>query len=389
MSSAAHIDRELFAGAPPIGLLRRWRLLRAEPSVAKRSVVLVLMAWAPLALLTLVEGSFVRTWDDSSFLPDIAVHARLLLALPAFVLAENVLSVRLGDTLRHIMDVGIVAQADREGFSHAVADTRLLVHAPVAEIAIVVIAIALSAAILSSVPLHAFPAWCRDASGAHLSWAGHWHAYVSAPLLFIALLGVLWRWLLWVRLLWRISQMRLALLAAHPDRAAGLRFMSYSVRAFSPYGLLIGIIFAGAVANRVLHEGQSPFDYARLVGVLLVSILALFCGPLAMFTRTLVDAWRRGVFEYDALANRIGRQFEAKWCDENRVIDGAALERPDFSATTDLYSVVANVYQMRLFLFDLQGALLLASLTFLPFVPVLLLSVPIDALLARLVAVLL
>src|SRR5207302_1329448 len=56
----------------------------------------------------------------------------------------------------------------------------------------------------------------------------------------------------------------------------------------------------------------------------------------------------------------------------------------DFSATTDLYQIVANVYAMRFVPVDFKSLLMLAGATLLPFLPVALLEMPLDALVTRL-----
>jgi hypothetical protein len=89
-----------------------------------------------------------------------------------------------------------------------------------------------------------------------------------------------------------------------------------------------------------------------------------------------------------ALANRVGRQFEQRWFSRADNVDASALSTHDFSATTDLYSVVSNVYRMRLVLFDAQGILLLVCATAAPFIPVILFAVPINTILSRVTDVL-
>ena len=54
------------------------------------------------------------------------------------------------------------------------------------------------------------------------------------------------------------------------------------------------------------------------------------------------------------------------------------LERPDFSAATDLYQVVDRVHEMRLLPVDLPSVGVLAIATLLPFVPVVLMNMPFD-----------
>jgi hypothetical protein len=65
------------------------------------------------------------------------------------------------------------------------------------------------------------------------------------------------------------------------------------------------------------------------------------------------------------------------------------LEAPDFSTTTDLYGVVANVHAMAIIPLDLRDLAPLATATLLPFVPVALMAVPLDVLLQHLANLLL
>jgi len=61
-------------------------------------------------------------------------------------------------------------------------------------------------------------------------------------------------------------------------------------------------------------------------------------------------------------------------------VDSSALSDPDFSSTTDLYSIVANVYNMRLTLFDYQGAIAIVVAALVPFIPVWLSVIPLKTL---------
>ena len=113
-------------------------------------------------------------------------------------------------------------------------------------------------------------------------------------------------------------------------------------------------------------------------------ILILFVAPLMMFLRKLRQTKKRGIFEYGALAGGVGLQFERKWLNNSKGIDGDALTAPDFSATTDMYSVAANAYGMKEVPFGLSniGNLVLAAL--IPFVPIALLAVPLNVVLKEL-----
>ena len=115
-----------------------------------------------------------------------------------------------------------------------------------------------------------------------------------------------------------------------------------------------------------------------------IMVVVIFLVPPLVFGRMLLMAWRRGIFEYGALASRLGTQFENKWLGPDRVVDPESLEKPDFSSTTDLYGVTANVYSMRPILFDPRAALSLAVAALLPFAPIWLSVIPAKVILSQL-----
>jgi hypothetical protein len=390
MNGATQFDGELFGGAPLQRLLIRCHLLRSGGSVsARRAELMAAIAWLPLVLLTIAEGSFLTSRDANSFALDIAAHARFLIALPLLSFAEAVMAPRLGGIVRQFAESGIVDARDCPRFEALVQSVRRRVSSLSAELVAIAIAYAIAAMLIVTVPLHELPGWNLNESAQRLSLAGWWHAWVSLPLLIVGFLGLIWRVCLWSRLLWGISRLQLNLVPVHPDGAAGLRFVSYSVRAFMLYALSMGVVVAGAVANRVLYQGVSPFEYDRLFYGLLLLVVLLFVGPLLVLSTSLSSAWHRGTFEYGSLAGHVGRTFAARWLASQKDSKPDPLTVQDFSALNDLYMVVGNVYAMRLSLLDLNTILMLAFATALPFVPVLVMSVPVDQIISRVAALLL
>jgi hypothetical protein len=107
-----------------------------------------------------------------------------------------------------------------------------------------------------------------------------------------------------------------------------------SVRAFALLGFALGVIVAGRVAVRVMHAGVSPLAFTHIVVGLVMGVVLLGSWPLLVFTDKLLEAWRRGIFAYGALASDVGRQFERKWLTRTEALDAGALAVPDFSAAS-------------------------------------------------------
>jgi len=188
--------------------------------------------------------------------------------------------------------------------------------------------------------------------------------------------------LLWWRFLALMSRLDLRLIPTHPDHAGGLKFVSTSIRAYRLLAAAVGTIVAGREMNRMLLMGDSaPIGYRNAAIVVMVLVLALSAGPLLMFTTKLRDTRLRGMLQYGRLGSAVGTEFEQKWVSRKGDVDASALEVPDFSAMTDLYQVVENVYQVTDLPFSLKDLTPVVVAALIPFIPVVLLTVPLSEIL--------
>ncbi len=379
MTVASSRDLALFENGPPRGIERRLGLLGkdAPAEIGRRAVLVALVAWAPLILLTLVQSFAYGADELRSLARETGVHARYLVAAPLLVLAEAFCAPRLGAIANHFVDADLVPNEQRGRFDAALASTRRLLQSNTAEA--VALLLAYSVVTISVLSHHEIPKWHLSGGKMPLfSLAGWWHVLISLPLLLVLIFGWMWRLALWTRLLWIVSRLDLRLVASHPDHAAGLSFVGHSLRAFSIVALALAAIAAGRSAHVVLEGGGLPTPHLAFnVGFLLV-VLALFTAPLLVFAPVLRGEWLRGTLEYGALAEKVGTAFERKWLRQENGVVSAALDQPDFSATTDLYQVVSNVYAIRLVPIDVKDLIALVVAVLIPFIPVVMLAVPAD-----------
>ena len=111
---------------------------------------------------------------------------------------------------------------------------------------------------------------------------------------------------------------------------------------------------------------------------MLVSVV-IFAGPLLLLSIPILRLQNQGTVRYGRLASRLGRQFERRWVDEgHRPVDAEALEVPDYSATVDLYGIVANIQNINPLVLEFQHVVILAVATLLPYVAVTFAVLPLD-----------
>jgi hypothetical protein len=298
------------------------------------------------------------------------------------VWAATVCPPQLSDIVPHLRDAGLVPAQQLGRYDRMVVSTRRLLLSRWVDVAVV----GLAYVGMLSLPVALYDAdtasWVRPSSYSprRLSLAGWWRMLVSQPV-FLGLVALwLWRLLLWTRFIWGVARLDLNLVAGHPDRLGGLGVVKTCLKGFSVIAFAVGVVAAGTVAEQVAYEGRSLADFRLLIVAQVVGVVFVLAGPLLLLLRPLLTLHQRGTFEYGRLASEVGREFESRWTSGQRV-DATALAAADFSATTDLYSIVANAQAVNLFVLDFPAVIRLAAATLLPYVPVLFLVLPLEDLL--------
>ena len=377
----------LFAEPPHLGVLRRMRLISRKdlPELVRRAAIAILIGWVPLAVLSIVLTHLRAEGIDRAFFADIGTHARMLLAVPLLIAAEYIIMPRLEVVGLHFRTSSILAPTARDRFDEIVADTRRLSAGVWPSVVLSIAAYSTVLVLASFVSSESLAAWQRLPGTNALSIAGWWHLLISLPLLLGLIYAWLWRLGIWMRFLHLVAKLDLRLVASHPDRVAGLQFLARSPGVFFPLALAAGIIVAGTMANQVVHQGMPLLGHGSTPVITACVMVLLLISPTLAFSRALFVAKREGVFLYGELASRVGQEFEAKWLRARA--DKSALDVPDFSATTDLYGIAANVYSMHVLPFDYRSAIPIVAAALAPFVPIWLSAIPLKDVIHALIGV--
>jgi hypothetical protein len=365
-------DFSVVAGGPLNGFFRRIGLAgESLELLGRRALAVALFAWLPLLVLSLIEGN---AWSGArqAFLLDVDVHARLLVALPLLLAAELHVHGRMRGSVAQFLDRGIVTDAARPQFDAALRSLRRLRESRVVEIALLVLVYTVGIAVVwRQVVALDVDTWYRTgtAGTSQITLAGWWYALAALPLFqFLA-----YRWYvrlgMWAWFLWKVSRADLAPIPAHPDRCAGLGFLSALCYAFWPLLLAHGVLISGVVWSGILVDDRTLVQYSFEIVVAAMMILLFVFAPLFVFVPTMIGAKRAGLKTYGLLAERYVRAFDRKWIAEGAQPSDALLGNPDIRSLADMrqaYDIVAN---MRLVPINWGIAMQLAIVLLVPMAP--------------------
>ena len=372
-------DFSLVLGGPLFQLYRLLHLAgQALEFTTRRTLVVALVAWIPLLVISLIEGT-AWTGVGQPFLLDVDVNARLLIALPLLVGGELFVHRRMRLTVGAFLNRGIVTGAAQAKFEAAENSALRARDSRVAEILLLVFVYVIGVAVIWNqlVELDA-DTWYHRASGKtiHMTIAGWWYQWISLPLFQFILFRWYYRLGIWAFFLWRVSRCGLKLVPTHPDRSAGLGFLGAFSYALVPFLMAHGTLFAGVIGVGIFFGGRTLVSYWPTLAAFSAFVVVISLGPLLAFAEPLARTKRLGLAEYGSLAQEYVADFDGKWIRAGSARDAKLLGSSDIQSLADMansYQVIPNI---RLIPISPQVALRLIIITLSPMAPLLLTVIP-------------
>jgi hypothetical protein len=359
----------LIEGDPLFELQRAAHLAGGRHRVLPRALTLALIGYLPPLVLALGFGA-----ARGALVP---LHTRFLIAIPILLWAEGFVDSRVQSAVASFTERGLIKPADLPRFQAIVAESERLHHSVRMAVAIVAVAFGISSlgGLVGLTP-HLTAGTTAQANGqmrAQTTAIEWWVAFLSLPLFRIVILQWVWRWAVWAILMARTSLLDLALEPAHPDLAGGLGFLEQAAISFLCLQVATGAVVAGRLAAKMLPVRQ------EIAGFTVITV-AMVLGPLALFSRKLFRAKRRGELTYGELASRHNRLFGQRWFGGQ---SPAPLGDPSFSSLADLGTSYGAISRMRPLPIGRLSLVLLVVVCLAPAVPALLAGVPLNDMLVR------
>jgi len=376
-------DFSLVAGGPLHWIEQRLGLTKpGSLGLVRRAGVAVLVTWVPLLILSAVEGLAIGHRVKLPLLYDFAAYTRLLIAVPLLIVAEGIVERHVAGVAMHLMHSELLPDSERPRFKRALDQCGALRDSVLAE-GLLLMLTGVSVVVARSQFPFPFSSWRSIVTDSvHVrTFAGWWYLIIGVGLLQFLLWRWLWRLVIWYRLLWLVSRLDLRLIPTHPDRAAGLGFIGEAQRSYWIIVFAMSAATSGVLADEIVHAGVPLQSYEIAVAAYVAMALVVFLGPLLMFLPSLVEAKRKSLHDYSALAVIHHQMFDRKWVHGDNPAGDSVLGTPEISSLADLGNAYDVLDRMRPVPFDPADALVLAAAALVPMAPLLLTVMPLDKML--------
>ena len=119
-------------------------ILSNDSHTGVRILLLSGIAWLPLVVLTLIEGTFITDDITIPFVKDVVPYVRGLIVIPLLVMADNVIEPMMSRIVRYLRTSGVVPKSEQESLNRAVNRMAYLMNVKWIQLIIVIMAILVS-----------------------------------------------------------------------------------------------------------------------------------------------------------------------------------------------------------------------------------------------------
>ena len=381
----------LVKGGPFHALLMRLRLVGDDhlPTMTA-AFVLAVIAWLPCALLSVADYLSSESTAALSFFRDYNAYIRNLLAISVMVITERAAHTRLTPIVTQFERAGLIDPASGQQYHDALERADKRSSSSIAELVILVTVMVIALFFASiDLELGGFQWDGQVVDGvAVYSWAGWWSHWVTKPLFQFLVLRWFWRFAVWGWLLFRISRLRLRLVAYHPDSSGGLGFLSVYPMVFTGFIFALSSVLGAELVSE-FRQGVMSLEVQRALMIAWVAfVLLVFVGPLMVFLRPLHRLRERSIFRLGRIASEHQAAFKRKWLDQE-VSGHELLGSADISSASDIVPIAAAPYSLRVLPVSIPMVIQLAGAAGVPMLVVVATQMPLKEFVGYLVGIVL
>ncbi|MEI7982655.1 MAG: hypothetical protein WCI71_13470 [Bacteroidota bacterium] len=175
--------------------------MRLSDKQGKLVLVVLCITWLTLVIITFIEGT-LYSGIQLSFLKDVAMQARLLVALPILIMIKPAIDNKVVEVTMYLSETLMGPEERHEIITKAFFRAKKLTSSGLTEIVLLLIVIGMTISLVKGGVYSALEggitSWMASTKTGNqsLSFAGDWAVFFSIPLFSFFLLRWLWRYLI-------------------------------------------------------------------------------------------------------------------------------------------------------------------------------------------------
>lgn len=367
--SADYTGFSLVSGGLIYGLTGVFRGKNNEKKGRTRTALaLVAITWFSLCIIALFEGTLQDSGQTINFFEDFLMHTRLLIVVPFLILIENLVD---GAFLAYVKNSdSLIPNTQQDAYNRLVKRLDALTNSYIPEILILVIIYGLIIINWDSLSVFSSGRNYIIKENSHTLNVGGWYyLLVCSPIFQLLVFRWIWRWIVWIYSIIRISQFSLQVDPLHADKMGGLEYLNSVPLTLSYILVAPSAVLSAHIGIDIIYQGASLSAYVVPVSMYVFLLPLILFAPLLLFLPKLLKAKSYGVQRFGNLIRRHNKAYKDVWIDGEGKEGDSLLGTVDNSSLADINGSYASVQGMQLFPVNLKSLLISFGLNLLPYIP--------------------
>lgn len=348
------------------------------------AVLFSLVAWVPLLLLSIIDGTFIGNKVEINFLEDFSIHARLLVVIPFLILIEKMVDTAydkyINSTRRRVIS------EEKNLFDSITKKVDRLSNSFIPEIIFLIVIY--GAFFYYKVETDVSISIWNQISEGNFTITGWYLVAVGFPIYQLLIARWLWRWIIWFYSLIKFSRLELEIDATHADKMAGMEYLNIVPLTFGVLFLSSAIVFAAKIGMDITYYASTLKEYYFTILGFVVTIPLILFLPLLFFTPTIIKAKIYSINYFGSLIQYHNVLFREKWLGGKLPESESSLGSLDNSSLADINSSYQqSVSDINIIPINLKMLISIALLLLIPFLPLLLTFYSLSELISKLTSI--
>ena len=367
--------------------------MRLQNKQLKLAVLGLCLTWLPLIVICTIEGTLYSN-TQLSFLKDVGMQARVLVALPMLIMIKFVIDSKVTAVAKYLAGALMTPEEGQEILNTAFRRAKKMTGSAFTEIILLLIVLGATISFARGGAYAALgsgtTSWMMHTENGRqmLSGAGYWAIFISIPLFQFFLLRWLWRYIVWMLLLFRLSKSKLNLLPTHADGAGGLGVIMLAQRSFNLIFVAGSVVLSGQLIEQLIQNPNSYNSIRSIVIAYIVTCIVFILSPLLFFMGKLFKTKNDGLLRLSHLGASMSRKFESEWINDLSINRRMEQQKGDPSMLYDYSGIYGQLQKLRPVPITLGDIIGLALTLFAPFIPILFIHFSVGELLQKIAGLL-
>jgi hypothetical protein len=344
-------------------------LQKGDPRLMKSAILFAAITWLPLAIMTMIDGTFAGENVTLTFIEDFTVHTRLLLVLPFLILIEKLIDPAYDDYLNSTRR--LIDGKDESAFHAITQKADRLSNSWIPEIVFIIMIYTIFITNLDILDL-SISRWSLDEGDGGIDLAGTYYLFFAIPFYQFLIARWAWRWVVWAYSVFKISRLNLRIEASHADQIAGLEYMGLVPMTFCFLSIGFSSIFSAIIAEDIIYDGATLKEYYYPILFFVILIPIVLHLPLLSMIPNMLKAKARAMNKFSSLIQYHNNLYREKWMEGQLPKDEQILGSLDNSSMSDINgSYQQAVKDMSLVPINQKSLIGMILLLLIPFLPLL------------------